>query len=263
MNLSTSDAQINVSCVIITLNEEENLADCLESVRWCNEIILVDSGSTDKTIEIAEKFGAKIFTKELKGFGEQKRYAVSLASNDWVFSIDADEVVTDGLRRSIIKRFNSSETLPAGFSVQRRLCFLGREFKYGTEADEFLVRLFNKQFGNFSSAKVHEGVELKGNPEKLEGMLSHNSYKTLHKYFQKFNDYTSRAANELYEKDKKKNVVLVCFLFPVYLFKNYLLNKNFLNGKEGFIWAFFSSCYPIVKYSKLWKLNQNKKVVPN
>ena len=241
MKLSTSDAQINVSCVIITLNEEENLADCLESVRRCNEIILVDSGSTDKTIEIAEKFGAKIFTKELKGFGEQKRYAVSLASNDWVFSIDADEVVTDGLRRSIIKRFNSSETLPAGF----------------------LVRLFNKQFGNFSSAKVHEGVELIGNPEKLEGMLSHNSYKTLHKYFQKFNDYTSRAANELYEKDKKKNVVLVCFLFPVYLFKNYLLNKNFLNGKEGFIWAFFSSCYPIVKYSKLWKLNQNKKVVPN
>jgi len=261
--LTNGIERINVSCVIITRNEQQNLAECLESVRWCDEIILVDSGSTDKTIEIAEKSGAKIYKKELVGFGEQKRYAVSLASNDWVFSIDADEVVTDGLKKSILKRFDSSEALPAGFSVQRRLCFLGKEFKYGNEANEFLVRLFNKESGNFSKAKVHEGVELNGEPEKLNGTLLHNSYKTLHQYFEKFNNYTTRAANELYEKGKSKNIVLTYFWFPLYFVKNYFLKRNFLNGKEGFIWAFFSSCYPLVKYSKLWKLNPNKKVVPN
>ena len=257
--MSTSEPKINVSCVIITLNEQENLADCLESVKWCNEIILVDSGSIDKTIEIAEKFGAKIFTKELNGFGAQKRYAVSIASNDWIFSVDADEVVTGELREDIIKRFNSPETLPAGFTVQRRLDFLGREFKYGKEGNEFLVRLFNRQFGNLSSAKVHEGVELNGKTEKLEGILLHNSYKTLHQYFLKFNDYTTLAANELLEKGKGGRVVLTFFLFPFYLIKNYIVNNNFMNGKEGLIWAFFSSCYPIVKYVKLWKLNQHKK----
>ena len=256
--MSEKENQINVSCVIITLNEAENLADCLESVKWGNEIILLDSGSKDKTIEIAERFGAKIFKKELTGFGDQKRYAVSLASNDWVLSIDADEIASKKLNKSIIKIFQESENLPAGFQIKRRLCFLGREFGYGRESDEFLLRLFNKKFGNFNSAKVHESVELKGETEKLQGILIHNSYKTLHQYFQKFNDYTTRAANELFEKGKKGRVVLTYFLFPFYFIKNYILNRNFLNGKEGIIWAFFSSCYPIVKYSKLWKLNRDK-----
>ena len=249
-----------ISCVIITLNEEDNIRKCLQSVSWCDEIVLVDSGSTDNTIEIAKGFGAKIFTKELNGFGEQKRYAVSLASNDWIFSIDADEVVTDDLRESIIKRLNSSEALPAGFSVQRRLCFLEREFKYGKEGNEFLVRLFNRQRGNFTSAKVHEGVELNGESVKLESVLLHNSYKTLHQYFQKFNNYTTRAANELYEKGKKKNVVLVYLLFPFYFLKNYFINRNFLNGVQGLMWAFLSSCYPLVKYAKLQDLRRKAKI---
>jgi len=257
--LSVQENQIKVSCIIITHNEEENLADCLESVKWCNEIILVDSGSTDKTLEIAEKFGAKVFKKELTGFGDQKRYAVSLASNEWIFSIDADEIVNKELNENILKRFKTSENLPHGFLVQRRLCFLGREFKYGRESDEFLLRLFNKKSGNFNSAKVHESVEIKGETEKLQGLLIHNSYKTLHQYFQKFNDYTTRAAIELNEKRKTKNVLLVYLLFPVYFLKNYFLNRNFLNGIEGLIWAFFSSCYPIVKYSKLRDLRRKAK----
>ncbi len=198
--MTTSVKQIKISCVIITYNEEENLAECLKSVSWCDEIIVVDSGSTDKTVEIAEKFGAKVFKKNFTGYGEQKQYAVSLASNDWIFSIDADEVVSNELKKNILNRFSSKLNLPDGFLMHRRLIFLGKEFKYGRESKELILRLFNKQSGSFNSAKVHETVELKGRVEKLDGILFHNSYKNLEQYFQKFNDYTSKAADELFKK---------------------------------------------------------------
>lgn len=258
--MSTSVNQIKISCVIITFNEEENLSDCLKSVSWCDEIIVVDSGSTDKTVEIAEKLGAKVFKKDFAGFGEQKQYAVSLASNDWIFSIDADEVVTEELQGSILNRFLSAD-LPEGFLVNRRLFFLGKEFKYGRESKELILRLFNKKSGNFNSAKVHESVELKGKVEKLSGLLLHNSYKSKGQYFEKFNDYTSKAADELFKKGKRRNIILTYLLFPLYFFKNYILDRNFLNGSKGFIWAFYSSHYPLIKYSKLRKLykSQNKK----
>jgi glycosyltransferase involved in cell wall biosynthesis len=259
--LSIPENEIKVSCVIITFNEEDNLPDLLNSVKWCDEIIVVDSGSTDDTINIAEKFGAKVFTKEFAGYGEQKQFAVSLASNDWILSIDADEIVTEKLKENIFKRFSSSENLPKGFLITRRLKFLGKEFKHGRESKKLILRLFNKNSGNFNSAKVHESIELKGKTEELEGLLIHNSYKTLDQYFEKFNHYTSQAAEELFEKGKWRNTVLTYLLFPFYFFKNYFLNGNLLNGKEGLIWAFFSSCYPVIKYSKLLKLYKvrNKK----
>ncbi len=197
--MSTPDNQVKVSCVIITFNEEENLVECLKSVSWCDEITLVDSGSTDNTIKIAEKYGAKIYKRDFPGYGEQKQYAVSLASNDWILSIDADEIITKELQESILKRFSSSD-LPEGFLIHRRLFFLEKEFKYGRESKELILRLFNRKFGNFNSAKVHETIELKGSVEKLSGLLLHNSYKSLDQYFEKFNHYTTKAAKELFEK---------------------------------------------------------------
>ena len=258
--MSTPGNQIKISCVIITYNEEENLSDCLNSINWCDEIIIVDSGSSDKTVEIAEKFGAKVFKKDFAGYGEQKQYAVSLASNDWIFSIDADEIITKELQESILKRFSSSD-LPEGFLIHRRLFFLEKEFKYGRESKELILRLFNRKFGNFNSAKVHETVELKGSIEKLSGLLLHNSYKSLNQYFEKFDRYTTKAAEELFEKGKGRNIVLTYLLFPVYFFKNYIVDRNFLNGRKGMTWAFYSSYYPVVKYSKLRKLykSENKK----
>jgi glycosyltransferase involved in cell wall biosynthesis len=247
-----------ISCVIITFNEEANIRRCIEALTWCNEIIVLDSGSTDHTLEICKDFHCKIHYKDFNGFGEQKRFAVSLAENDWVLNIDADEVVSDALKKEIISEMSKSVPEYAGYYLLRSLYFLGRRFKYWRESKEFYLRLFNKNHGNFSEDKVHEKILVDGKTKSLKGELLHYSYTSLHQYFEKFNNYTTKASEELFEKGKKKNLILTIFSFPAYFLKNYLLNGNFLNGIQGFLWALFSSFYPIVKYAKLWVL-WNKK----
>lgn len=247
------------SCVIITFNEEENIRRALNSVKWCDEIVVVDSGSTDKTIEICEEFNCRIYNKEFNGYGEQKRYAVSLAANDWILSIDADEVVSDELCDEIKKIINDDEIKFNGFFLPRSLIFLGKHFKYGRESKEFYLRLFNKNYGNFSSDKVHEKVNLNGNTQKLKGTLHHYSYTNIEQYFYKFNSYTSKAAQVLFDEGNNgRNVVSIVLSFPVYFFKNYFIYRNFLNGMQGLLWALFSSLYPVIKYFKLWALRNKK-----
>lgn len=248
-----------ISCVIITFNEEENIRRALNSVKWCDEIVIVDSGSKDKTIEICEEYNCRIYKKEFNGYGEQKRYVVSLAENDWILSIDADEVVSDELCDEIKNIFNDDEIKFNGFFLPRSLIFLGKHFKYGRESKEFYLRLFNKNYGNFSSDKVHEKVKLNGNTQKLNGTLHHYSYTNIEQYFNKFNSYTSNAAQVLFDEGNKgRNIVAIVLGFPVYFFKNYFIYRNFLNGMQGFLWALFSSWYPVVKYTKLWELKSRE-----
>ncbi len=248
-----------ISCVIITFNEEENIRRALNSVKWCDEIVVVDSDSTDKTIEICEEYNCRIHKKEFNGYGEQKRYVVSLAGNDWILSIDADEVVSDELCNEIKNIFNDDEIKIDGFFIPRSLIFLGKHFKHGRESKEYYLRLFDKKCGNFSSDKVHERVKLNGNTQKLNGTLHHYSYTNIEQYFNKFNSYTSNAAQVLFDEGNKgRNVVSIVLSFPVYFFKNYFIYRNFLNGTQGFLWALFSSWYPVVKYAKLWALRNIK-----
>jgi glycosyltransferase involved in cell wall biosynthesis len=242
-----------ISCIIITLNEEENIRRSLTAVKWCEEIIVVDCGSDDKTIDICSEFGCNVYNKDFHGYGEQKRYAVSLAKNDWILNIDADEVVSDELKGEIENIF-SAETIDCnGFALPRMLIFLGKKFIYGKESKEYYIRLFNKNFGNFSKDKVHEKVELNGKVKKLNWPFYHYSYKNIEQYFKKFNSYTTDAATALYKSGKYGRKPLVIVLgFPIYFFKNYFINRNFLNGIPGFLWALFSSLYPVIKYFKLW-----------
>ncbi|MEJ2196144.1 MAG: glycosyltransferase family 2 protein [Ignavibacteriaceae bacterium] len=215
---------VKISCVIITLNEEENIRRSLTAVNWCDEIIVVDSGSTDKTVDICKESGCKVYHKDFDGYGEQKRYAVSLAKNDWVLNIDADEVVSNELKTEIEKIFGNEKINYNGFALRRMLIFLGKKFKHGKESKEYYIRLFNKKFGDFSKDN-----------------------------FTKFNSYTTKAATALIDKGKTgRSPVVIVIGFPVYFFKNYIINRNFLNGVPGFLWALFSSLYPVIKYFKLW-----------
>lgn len=248
----------DISCVIITYNEEENIRRCLQAISWCDEIVIVDSGSEDRTLKICEEFNCKIHHKNFNGYGEQKRFAVSLAENDWVFNVDADEVVTEELREEILLALNQNPKSVNGFYLPRSLFFLGRRFKYGRASNEYYLRLFNKKHGDFSEDKVHEGVSVEGSTKKLNGALLHYSYNSIHQYFEKFNNYTTQAAQELFEKGKKRSLIFTAIGLPVYLFKNYFVNRNFLNGWQGFLWALFSSWYPVVKYAKLWALRNLK-----
>jgi len=248
-----------ISCIMITFNEEDNLHSSLESVSWCDEIIVVDSGSTDKTLDICKEFNCKIYHNDFIGYGEQKRFAVLKASNDWVLNIDADEFVSEDLRKEITNIVLTDKPNVKGYFIPRSLIFLGKQFKYGRESKEYYLRLFNKNFGNFSSVKVHEKVELKGITQKLKGRLLHYSYKNIDQYFKKFNLYTSEAAVTLLKKGSKgRSVPIIILGFPVYFIKNYFIYRNFMNGIPGFLWSLFSSLYPVIKYFKLWSLRNSK-----
>lgn len=250
---------VNISCVVITLNEEENIRRTLEAVSWCDEIIIVDSGSEDKTIDICKEFDCKIFKKEFEGYGRQKCYAISLAKNNWILNIDSDEMVSDNLKNEIESIFSEDKINFNGFYLLRSLVFLGKRFKYGRESKEYHLRLFNRKYGNFNSNKIHEKVELIGPTGKLKGTLYHYSYSSIDQYFRKFNTYTTKSAQVLFDDGKNgRSAAVIIIGFPVYFFKNYFVYRNFLNGTQGFLWAFFSSLYPVVKYFKLWAMRNSK-----
>ncbi|MES2517927.1 MAG: glycosyltransferase family 2 protein [Bacteroidota bacterium] len=247
---------MKISIVIITLNSENTLYKVLEAVSWADEIVIVDSGSTDKTIEIATQFGAKIVYKEFEGYGLQKRFAVEQATNDWVLCLDDDEMVTSELREEIfnIPRKNAD---CHGFFIPISLCFLGRVLRFGGEYKVLRLRLFDRKKGNWDLSKVHEKVIIDGTVCKLNHQILHYSYSSLADYFTKFNRYTSYAAEDLAKAGKQGSMFSVITRFPITFLKIYLLRGAILDGYPGFVWAILSAMYPVVKYAKLREMNSS------
>jgi glycosyltransferase involved in cell wall biosynthesis len=248
-----------LSAVMITFNEELRIKKTLQSLAWCDEIIVVDSGSTDKTIEICKEFkNCKTFNHTFSGYGEQKRVAVEYSSNDWVLSVDGDEVVTMELKTEIQNILNKEHIAYSNFYIPITLVFLGKVFKYGNESKKLHLRLFNKKNGNFNDAKLHEKLDVSGASLKLTGALLHNSYKNIHHYFEKFNSYTDTGAKIMVKNKRKVSRAVIMIKFPFAFFKIYILNLNFLNGYEGYIWSMFSAFYKIAKYAKFDELISNQ-----
>jgi len=248
-----------ISAVIITLNEEQAIEQCLAALRWCDEIVVVDSGSTDRTVEICRANGCSVHQRKFDGYGPQKRWAVSLAHHDWILSVDADEVISDSLRDEIVRELDAAELIWDGLLIPRTMVFLGREFRHGSEHRYPSLRLFNRQRGNFTDARVHEGVEVAGRTKQLAGRMLHYSYRDLHQYFEKFNRYTSAAAEELFREGRHKSLWGVFFALPVNFLKHYLLRRNLFNGYPGLVWSVLSSYYPLVKYLKLRDLERTRR----
>lgn len=249
--LKDNDCLPKVSAVIITYNEEKNITRTLSKLGWCDEIIVVDSGSTDATVAICEELGCIVHTRQFDGYGSQKRFAVSKASNDWVLSIDADEVLTNELIQEIREALKNNNNKYAGFAIRMNLVFLDKEFKYGKESGRFYLRLFNKQRGGFTEDKVHEGIQVAGPVLKLHSTICHYSYTSLHQYIEKCNRYSNYSAEMAFSKGKNKSMFAVLFGLPFNFFKYYLLERNFLNGVKGFYWSALSSYAHFVKYVKL------------
>jgi glycosyltransferase involved in cell wall biosynthesis len=248
---------VQISVVIITKNEEENLRKSLPKLSWCEDIIVIDDNSTDQTIAVAESFGCRVFTRTLDGFGAQKQFAVSKTKFDWVLNIDADEVMSDDLVQEI-QLLDLSRPVITGYQVPVRHVFMNRIFRYGKESKFYHLRLFNKRAGNFNAATVHERVEISGKQQKLHHVILHYSYKDLEHYFRKFNHYTSIGARKLKEKGKSRPLLLCIAGFPAYFIKHYLFYGNILNGAAGFTWSYLNAWYHTVKYLKLHELNQQK-----
>lgn len=248
-----------LSVVIITYNEEKRIRLTLESVKWCDEIIIVDSCSTDTTVDICKEYSnCKVYIQPFLGYGLQKRFAVDKASNDWVLSIDADEVVTDALREEIKSTLSSSSIASAGFNVPITMVFMNKVFKYGAENKCLHLRLFNKNEGDFDTQSLHEVVQLRGAVSTLKNEILHCSYVDTHHYIYKMNDYTSIYADESFKRAKHVGRFRSVFRFLFEFIRQYFIKCNFLNGYPGLVWSIFSSYYVFVKLVKLYEKNLSK-----
>lgn len=245
---------MSISVIIITHNEEKNILACLESVKWADEIVVVDAFSRDNTKKLAEEFGAKmvkIFQTKWQGYGKQKNYALSCASMDWILSIDADERVTPELAEEIQEIAQNSEI--DGYQICRKAYFLNKWIRHSGWYPDYCLRLFRRGKGVFAEKQVHEYVELSGRMGRLKGAMLHYTDNDLNHYLTKLGRYTTLAADELSVRNKKASLGDL-ITRPLFIFlKMYILKKGFLDGMHGFILAVLSSFYVFVKYAKLWE----------
>lgn len=242
-----------LSVVIITLNEQENLSRCLASIPKGTEIVVLDSGSKDATIEIAKKFEASVHSRSFDNFAAQKNAAIDLATRDWVLSLDADEVLTDELIASL----ESVDDKFAAYKIRRELVFMQKRMKFGKTTD-YPIRLFKKGRARFES-RIHEKLEVSGLVGKIEAPLLHYSYADIEDYFKRFNRYTGLIAENHLNTGKNAPNLVAHVMRPWFEFINrYVFRLGFLDGYPGYCYALFSSFYAFVKYAKLSELAKKK-----
>jgi glycosyltransferase involved in cell wall biosynthesis len=245
---------MDISAVIITLNEEANIEECLASVSWAREIVVVDAESADRTREIALRFTREVHEKKWEGYSEARAFAISKASSEWVLSLDADERVTPELRREIESLPSGSG--PDGYMVPIRPLFLGRWIKHCGWYPGYKLRLFRKDKAAVTTRKLHEGVRVAGKMGRLANPVLHYAYPTVRSYFEKFTRYTDLAARELHERGRRAGAFDIV-VRPFFSFlKMYFFKRGFLDGLEGFVLCVFSSLYVLVKYVKLREMGR-------
>lgn len=246
-----------VSVTIITRNEEKNIRHCLNSVAWADEVVLVDSGSTDHTLEICREFGVKVLTNPWPGMNAQKRLAMENAAHPWIFNIDADERVPEELRYHIERALERPEY--DGYRVPRKNFFLGKWMRYGGWYPDHVLRLFRKEKGSYGGIDPHDKVIVTdGKVGTLSVPLVHHAYESLSQYVLKQNSYSDASARELVRKGKHISPPAI---LPKTLWKfieTFLWKRGFLDGVHGLIAALGASCTTFWKYAKAWDLSRRK-----
>jgi len=243
---------VTLSVVVITCNEEANIGRLLESTRPADEHIVLDGGSTDRTLEIAHGFGARTFTEEWKGYSAQKNSAIAKASGDWVLSLDADETVEPELMGEI-RHVIEHDSPVNGYYMPRKNYFLGRWIRHGGFYPDRKLRLFRRGRGRFVERPVHEVVQVDGPTGVLNHALVHNAYPTLEGYIQHMNRYASLGA-EIVAARKGGFSFLNIVVNPLATFVyNYFFRLGLLDGREGLLLNLYHSAYVSWKYAKAWE----------
>jgi glycosyltransferase involved in cell wall biosynthesis len=238
-----------LSCILIVRNEAARIERCLRSVAFADEIVVLDTGSTDATPRLARRYTDRVYRSAWRGYGGTKQDALEKTKGDWILWIDADEVVPEGLAEEI-QGIVDGETVHSGFHLSRKAYFLGRWIRHGGWYPGHVIRLFRRDCGRFSPDLVHEGVSLTGRAGFLKHPLEHYTDDTIQHYFEKFNRYTSLAAADLAGRGKHATVFEL-LLRPVFMFlRMYVIRLGFLDGMEGFLLALFSGQYVFAKYAK-------------
>lgn len=243
-----------ISVIILTKNEETNIVDCLESVVWCDEIIVVDDYSTDRTLQVIKNFSPriKIFQRSLNNdFSAQREYALSKAKNDWVLFIDADERLSNGLSGEIRDFLEQKDPDVNGFYVQRKDVIWGKELKHGESGNINLLRFAKKNAGAWHG-KVHEIWEIKGKLGNFKMPLLHYPHQSIAVFLREINYYTDLRAKELYNRGVRTNLYQIVLYPKAKFILNYFLKLGFLDGIEGLIFAIMMSFHSFLVRAKLW-----------
>lgn len=249
---------MKIAAVVITKDEERNIAACLDSVHWADEIIVVDAGSTDRTVEIARRFTDRIFVRGWPGYGPQKNFAMDQAAAEWILVVDADERVTEGLREEIRRVIrddprNGPPADLAGYEVPRRNFFYGRWVRGGGMYPDYQLRLFRRSAGRYDDILLHENLRLTGQVARLQHPLDHHSMPSVREHVRKMMRYTTLGAQE---KLKTRSRVTRLDLLGNHLatiLRTYLLRGGYRDGVHGVVVALFAGMHTFVKYAKAWE----------
>ncbi len=251
---------MTLSVAIVSLNEEANLGRTLESVKWADEIVVVDSGSTDRTCDVAREYGAKVIHEPWRGYVAQKNYALELCTEDWILALDADEEVSPGLAdeiRGVVSAGGKFE----GYSMPRQNLFLGKWMRHGGFYPDPKLRLFRRGAGYSTGFDPHDRYELKsqGPVKQFRYPLVHYTYPTLTYYLEHMNRYSSLGAKMAVGKGHSSFSLLNIVARPLATFAyNYFIRLGFLDGREGLLLHLYHAGYVSWKYSKAWELARRK-----
>lgn len=253
--------KLPISVFIITKDEEERLPLAINSVKdWVDEVIVIDSGSRDKTCEIAEDLGVKVTFNEWKGYGQQKIFGEGLCRNKWVLNIDADEEITPEVKSNIFKLFINGEPNEAAFNMHWKMLFLTQEQapKYGVTGR--FIRLYNKEMAGFRDSTIHDSVVVKaGKTGEIEGYVNHRCFKSLKHWADKINNYSTMQAEEWVAKGRREPNIRIIFE-PFFAFlKSFVLRRYFLYGIDGFMASLMYSYSKTLRLAKIRELYRMKK----
>jgi glycosyltransferase involved in cell wall biosynthesis len=241
-----------LSVTIITKNEAHNLPDALASVAWADEILVVDSGSTDETVAVARRFTDRVVSLDWRGYGEQKNHAASLAAHDWIMSLDADERVSEPLATEI-QRLLSGAPGARGYRIPRLSHYLGRWIRGTDWYPDYQLRLYDRRHARWVTRAVHESVEVDGPVRTLSADLTHHPYRDIAHHLETIDRYTTLAAQQLDEDGRRAGLGQLLVHPALAFLRNYILRRGIVIGRAGLIVSILNSYYVFLKFAKLWE----------
>lgn len=251
---------MKISATVITLNEEAAIVRALESLDWADEIVVVDSGSTDKTRDIAASFGAKVIHRDWTGFSDQKQFAAESAASDWIFSLDADEQISPPLRDEII-RIKESQPDADGYKIPRLAFYMDRPIRHSGWYPDSQLRFYNRTKGRWKNVPIHESVEMSNCSRigKLSGDILHFTVQGASHHHKMIGErYAPLAAQGMFESGRRTSASNILFAGPSAFIRSYLLKAGFLDGLPGIAIANFAAHHAFLKHLLLWELQKKK-----
>jgi glycosyltransferase involved in cell wall biosynthesis len=247
--------------IVPVLNEEQNLESCIASfAEICDEILVVDSGSTDRTVEIARRFTDRVYVRPWVDYRTFLKFAMPRARHRWLLIVDADERLTPSLRKEIRERVDAEGAGAVGFRMKRSSHFMGRRIRFSGWQNDFVYRCFRKGKGGPREREIHPGIVIDGKIEPLDGLLLHFPYPTLEDYLGKFNRYTSAAARDRLKAGKRVRWVDRFLSPPGRFLRTYFLRYGFLDGYPGFVLSVLGAFYVFSRYTKMWQMQNAEKL---